>query len=159
MDQQAEERRAVVPPRRRLLVVVESRKGDHLAGLLEIVGIFGLSISLWSRWPAWAKLMTGYATLVCYIGVILSGSRGGYLATVFSLVVFAILSLRIMRAAGSALSIRLAAACALIGELTTGLISVMEAPQSSSSPSLSVATAPPPTITTGRFCKLRQMGK
>jgi O-antigen ligase len=90
---------------------------NHLAGLLEVVGIFGLSISLWSRWPAWAKLLTGYATLICYIGVILSGSRGGYLSTLFSLFVFVLLSLRITRAAGSALSIRLTTAGVVLAAL------------------------------------------
>ena len=80
---------------------------NHLAGLLEILGVFGLSISLWSRWPIWSKLIVGYATLICYVGVILTGSRGGYLSTVFSLLVFAILSLRIARAAQSALHIRI----------------------------------------------------
>src|SRR6201999_4096797 len=80
---------------------------NHLAGLLEILGVFGLSISLWSRWPIWSKLLIGYATLICYIGVILTGRRGGYLSTVFSLLVFAILSLRVTRAAQSALHTRI----------------------------------------------------
>jgi O-antigen ligase len=83
---------------------------NHLAGLLEIVGVFGLSISLWSRWPTWSKLLVGYATLICYIGVMLTGSRGGYLSTLFSLFVFAILSLWIARAARSALYLRIGAA-------------------------------------------------
>jgi len=26
---------------------------NHLAGLLEVLGIFGLSITCWSRWPMW----------------------------------------------------------------------------------------------------------
>ncbi len=83
---------------------------NHLAGFLEVVGVFGLSITLWSRWPTWSKLLAGYATAICYIGVILTGSRGGYLSTLFSLFVFAILSLRIARAAGSALYFRIGAA-------------------------------------------------
>ncbi|MDQ6656371.1 MAG: hypothetical protein M3Y80_11220, partial [Verrucomicrobiota bacterium] len=34
---------------------------NHLAGLLEVLGIFGLSIACWSRWPVWSKLLVGYA--------------------------------------------------------------------------------------------------
>ena len=33
---------------------------DHLAGLLEVLGIFGLSLTCWSRWPSWAKVFVGY---------------------------------------------------------------------------------------------------
>lgn len=74
---------------------------NHLAGLLEVVGIMGLSIVCWSRWPAWIKLLTAYAVGVCYLGQILTGSRGGYLSAGASLVTFALLSLMILRQAGS----------------------------------------------------------
>jgi len=70
---------------------------NHLAGLLEVVGIFGLSIVCWSRWPLWSKMLVGYATGICYVGLVLTGSRGGYLSTAFSLAVFAVLSLAILR--------------------------------------------------------------
>ena len=30
---------------------------DHLAGLLEVLGIVGLSITCWSRWPKWSKVI------------------------------------------------------------------------------------------------------
>lgn len=83
---------------------------NHLAGLLEVLGVFGLSVTLWSRWPTWSKLLTGYATAICYIGIILTGSRGGYLSTLFSLFIFALLSVRITRAAGSGLYFRIGAA-------------------------------------------------
>src|SRR3954468_12512365 len=70
---------------------------NHLAGLLEVVGIFGLSIVCWSRWALWSKMLVGYATGICYVGLVLTGSRGGYLSTAFSLAVFAVLSLAILR--------------------------------------------------------------
>ncbi len=70
---------------------------NHLAGLLEVVGILGLSAVCWSRWPIWLKLLVGYAVGVCYVGVILTGSRGGYLSTAASVIVFAFLSLTILR--------------------------------------------------------------
>ena len=74
---------------------------NHLAGLLEVVGIFGLSIVCWSRWPVWSKLLVGYATLVCYAGIVLTGSRGGFISVVASLLLFALLSVLILRAAGA----------------------------------------------------------
>ena len=76
---------------------------NHLAGLLEVLGVFGLSIFFWSRWPLWAKLLAGYAVCVCYLGVALTGSRGGYLSTIASLVFFAVLSLALLRKASTAL--------------------------------------------------------
>ena len=82
---------------------------NHLAGLLEVVGVFGLSLTFWSRWPVWSKLLIGYATMMCYIGVILTGSRGGYLSVLISVVLFVALSLRIAAAAGSTLQVRIGA--------------------------------------------------
>ena len=74
---------------------------NHLAGLLEVLGIFGVSICCWSRWPVWSKLLVAYLTCVCYAGVALTGSRGGYLSVAASLIVFAILSLIVLRSGGS----------------------------------------------------------
>jgi O-antigen ligase len=79
---------------------------NHLAGLLEVLGIFGLSIVCWSRWPLWAKLLMGYLACVCYAGVAITGSRGGYLSVAASLIVFAILSLCVLGAAGRGLVFR-----------------------------------------------------
>ncbi|MGI8435953.1 MAG: O-antigen ligase family protein, partial [Chthoniobacterales bacterium] len=73
---------------------------NHLAGLLEVVGVMGLSIVCWSRWPVWGKLLVGYAVGVCYVGQILTGSRGGYLSAVASLAVFGLLSFLILRRTG-----------------------------------------------------------
>ncbi|MDQ6656360.1 MAG: O-antigen ligase family protein, partial [Verrucomicrobiota bacterium] len=70
---------------------------NHLAGLLEVLGIFGLSIACWSRWPVWSKLLVGYAVALCYVGLVLTGSRGGYLSAGASLLVFALLSLLTLR--------------------------------------------------------------
>ncbi len=72
---------------------------NHLAGLLEVLGVMGLSIVCWSRWPVWGKLAVGYAVGVCYVGLILTASRGGYLSAIASLAVFALLSLAILRRA------------------------------------------------------------
>ncbi len=79
---------------------------NHLAGLLEVLGIFGLSISCWSRWPVWSKLLIAYLVCVCYAGVALTASRGGYLSVAASLIVFTILSLIVLRSAGSNLLLK-----------------------------------------------------
>jgi len=90
---------------------------DHLAGLLEVLGIFGLSITFWSRWPVWSKLLIGYVTMMCYVGVVLTASRGGYLSVLMSLFVFLALSIRIARAAGSTLQMRIGAGALVMAVL------------------------------------------
>ena len=72
---------------------------NHLAGALEVAGVLGVSLVCWSRFPTWAKLLIGYASGVCYVGVLLTGSRGGYASSIASLAVFAVLSLMILRRA------------------------------------------------------------
>ncbi|MGB8166236.1 MAG: O-antigen ligase family protein [Chthoniobacteraceae bacterium] len=69
----------------------------HLAGYLEAVGVLALSLAVWSSWSLWARIGLGYLTVVCYAGVAVTGSRGGYLSSVFSLVVFAAISLWVWR--------------------------------------------------------------
>jgi O-antigen ligase len=93
---------------------------NHLAGLLEVLGIFGLSLVCWSRWATWAKLIVGYEVAVCYLGIALTGSRGGYLSTLTSLLVFGFLSLLVLRQASAFLfrrvgSLTLIAAILLCG--------------------------------------------
>ncbi len=67
---------------------------NHLAGFLEIAGIMALSVAWWSgRKPA-VKIFAGYAAACCYLGLLLSQSRGGVLCGVFSLLVWVGLTLR-----------------------------------------------------------------
>ena len=64
------------------------------SGFLEIAGVMGLSVAWWSgRKPA-VKIVAGYATVCCYIGLLLTQSRGGVLCAVFSLLVWMGLTLR-----------------------------------------------------------------
>jgi len=69
---------------------------NHFAGFLEVAGILGVSVTVWGRWPLWAKIVTGYLSLGCYVGVAISGSRGGYLSVTFSILVFTLLSLGVV---------------------------------------------------------------
>ena len=77
---------------------------NHLAGALEVLGIFGTSLVCWSRFPTWSKLLIGYGTAVCFFGIALTGSRGGYVSTLTGLLAFAVLSLIVLRRAGWQLS-------------------------------------------------------
>src|SRR6185369_5933960 len=60
---------------------------NHLAGYLEVSALMGLSIVCWSRQTFWLKLLAGYGSAVCVVGLLLTASRGGYLSTSFGVVV------------------------------------------------------------------------
>ena len=70
---------------------------NHLAGLLEMLGLMSLSICCWGRVRTGARILAGYCTLMCIAGIVLTGSRGGYLSTVFGLLVFCALSVWVVR--------------------------------------------------------------
>jgi len=61
---------------------------NHLAGLLEMVGLMGLSISCWGRFPVGARILLGYGAAVCLAGIALTGSRGGYLLLLLGMTLF-----------------------------------------------------------------------
>ncbi len=65
--------------------------GNHLAGYLESLALLALSVTFWSRMRLGFKMLSGYIAGVCYLGVILSGSRGGYLSSIVSLAGFGLL--------------------------------------------------------------------
>ena len=66
---------------------------NHLAGFLETALLLGLSVACWSRCAVWIKILAGYAALMCGVGIMMSGSRGGYVSVFVGLIVFAGLSL------------------------------------------------------------------
>ena len=76
---------------------------DHLAGLLEVIGILGLSIACWSRRPSWARVLIGYLALVSYVGLALTASRGGYVSAAASFIIFVALSVTALQAGGASL--------------------------------------------------------
>ncbi len=71
----------------------------HLAGFLEVVGVFALSFSFWSQWKMWARLLSGYVGVLCFFGVAITGSRGGYISSVLALASFTALSLYVIHGA------------------------------------------------------------
>ena len=74
---------------------------NHLAGFLELAVLMGVSLTWWSHWPAWGKILGAYSVLMCLGGLLLTGSRGGYASTLVGLAVFAGLSLYAMARRGT----------------------------------------------------------
>ncbi len=64
---------------------------NHLAGFLEIALFMGLGVTFFSRWKLWGKILAGYASCVCIAGILMTGSRGGYLSSLGGLLAFSIL--------------------------------------------------------------------
>ncbi len=65
----------------------------HLAGYLETVGPLALSFAIWGAWKNWVRILSGYIAIMCYLGIAITGSRGGYISALFSLLVFVAISL------------------------------------------------------------------
>ncbi len=55
----------------------------QLAGYLEAVGAMAASLTVWTSWKGWVRIVFGYMAVVCYAGVAISGSRGGYMSSLF----------------------------------------------------------------------------
>ncbi|HEY3900163.1 MAG TPA: O-antigen ligase family protein [Chthoniobacter sp.] len=66
---------------------------NHLAGLLEMVGLLALGIAFWSDRRPFLRVLAAFCALGWFGGVGITGSRGGYLSVIFGLGVFAVLSL------------------------------------------------------------------
>ena len=90
---------------------------NHLAGTLELLGALGLGIACWSRRPAWQRVCIGYLGASCYVGIALTGSRGGYLAVAASVIVFALLSLLVLAASGGRQLLKFGAVGLIVGSL------------------------------------------
>ena len=65
---------------------------NHLAGLLEVLGLIALSFCCWGRCRNSLRMLAGYAFAICLAGIAITGSRGGWLSTAFGLLAFAIIS-------------------------------------------------------------------
>jgi O-antigen ligase len=74
---------------------------NHLAGFLHVTALFALSIAVWSRWRAPAKLLAFYVAGLSLAELMMTGSRGGYLSMAGGLAVFVVLSLVAARQAFS----------------------------------------------------------
>jgi O-antigen ligase/cytochrome c-type biogenesis protein CcmH/NrfG len=70
---------------------------NHLAGFLEVVMLFALSIAWWSRWRVILRIVAAYIAVVCGVGIVITGSRGGYASSLFGVLVFSVISLLVAR--------------------------------------------------------------
>jgi len=70
---------------------------NHYAGYLEPITVLALSMTVWSRWPLWAKILTGYMAGFCLFGMAISGNRGGYYSVIAALIVFVVASIYTVR--------------------------------------------------------------
>jgi len=61
---------------------------NNLAGFLEMILPLGLACTLTSRMKALTKVFTGYASLAIAAGMVVTVSRGGWIATILALLIF-----------------------------------------------------------------------
>jgi O-antigen ligase len=71
---------------------------NHLAGFLEAALLLAISFLFWGGLKVLGRILLGYVALVCLAGLVLTGSRGGYLSTGAGLAVFASMSVWMLRA-------------------------------------------------------------
>jgi O-antigen ligase len=65
----------------------------HFAGLLEALAPFALAFAFWGARRVWVRLLAFLIAALCYLGVVISISRGGWLSSLVSLPIFLALSL------------------------------------------------------------------
>jgi O-antigen ligase len=63
---------------------------NNFAGYLAAIAVLSASLGVWSRWPAWAKMLVLYIALCCMAGIAVSGSRGGYFDIVAGMLYFVV---------------------------------------------------------------------
>lgn len=66
---------------------------NHLCAFLEVAFLLGLSVAIWSRCASWIRVVTGYICLMTLLGILITGSRGGYISVTVGILVFVLLSL------------------------------------------------------------------
>ena len=69
------------------------RGASFVPVVIEMAGLLNLALVFWSASRPLIRVLAGYCALMCFAGVALTGSRGGYLSVVFGLGVFAVLAL------------------------------------------------------------------
>jgi len=72
---------------------------NHFAGFLMAAGVIFLCLGAWGSMRTWARALTLYLAAVCWLGVAISGSRGGYFAIAGSILCFVLGTLYVVRQA------------------------------------------------------------
>ncbi len=70
---------------------------NHLAGLLETLGLLALGACCLGDFKVKHRVILGYVTLSCMVGVSLTGSRGGYISTIGGVVALLLLFLWVIK--------------------------------------------------------------
>ena len=70
---------------------------NHLAGFLETALLLAMGLTFWGGFRARGKMLAGYLALVLLAGLVMTGSRGGYLSAGIGVIVFACLSVWTLR--------------------------------------------------------------
>ncbi len=70
---------------------------NHYSGYLEIAGAFAVSLALWSRLGPMIKVLLIYLAAMAYGGILISGSRGGYLSVLASVAVLGVATLILVK--------------------------------------------------------------
>jgi O-antigen ligase len=70
---------------------------NHLAGFLDAALLLATSFCFWGGFKVRGKMLLGYFALVCLAGLVLTGSRGGYLSAGAGFAVFACMSVWTLR--------------------------------------------------------------
>lgn len=100
---------------------------NHLSGFLETALFLGLSVACWSRCAVWVKILAGYAALMCGAGIMMTGSRGGYVSTFIGLIVFSGLSLFLaVRQHRKQLMLILGAGLIVVGAIGFGVVRMVD---------------------------------
>jgi O-antigen ligase len=66
---------------------------NHFAGFLEMAGVLALSVAWWSTRKPAMRIFAGWTSLCCFVGVLLSQSRGGILCACVALAAWGAISL------------------------------------------------------------------
>ena len=92
---------------------------NNFAGYLVTVAVISASLGIWSRWRVWAKVLAFYIAAACLVGVAISGSRGGYFATIGSLAALVTGSMYVIRIADPRkfVPVAIAGVCGLLAVL------------------------------------------
>lgn len=93
---------------------------NHMAGYLESLAVFALAYCCWGRFSPLGRMVFGYVVIYCLVGLILTGSRGGYLSVGFALVVFLGISLWFLKKMRSSRRGSMMTASLLAGVLVIG---------------------------------------
>ena len=70
---------------------------NNFAGYMEVVSLIAMSFTIWGKFSGIVRILMGYTALAGMAGVLMSGSRGGYLSLTTGIIVVIFLSLKVWK--------------------------------------------------------------